>query len=225
MTARPSFVVLVGLDGTGKSTQAERLRAWLAGEGLRPTVVHHGSPLSGSVRKAKARLHQPLIARFKQRGIHRDHAAGARAGRRAPDAAAAGAIATAFITAGFLKSWYHRARHRSRTLVYDRSFLDDIVKAEWRFASGWALGSRLLRFVPKPDVVIRFVLDPAIAYSRKKARTCEPHELVAKAVELDRVIALARQRGWKVVDIDIDGRSPDEVFERVRRVIDGETPA
>lgn len=217
-------VALTGMDGTGKSTQSALLREYLKAGGRDPVVVHHCSPLLSPVRAAKARLRDTLIPLFKRIGAHERYE-----GERPPsdgDGAPGGggsvagrvlgaAIGWQLVLAGFGKSWYHHLRFGRRGLVYDRCFLDDMVKARWRFGAGWELGRRLLPYVPAPERLFYLDLDPAVAYSRKKSRNCSMQEFAAKAGMVRESLELARASGWQVRELPIEGNDAAAVHGRI----------
>ena len=218
-------VALTGMDGTGKSTQSALLRDLLKERGRDPVVVHHCSPLLSPVRAAKARLRDRLIPLFQRIGAHDRYDADAagggdgdgkpRSGGSLGGRALGAAIGWQLVLAGFGKSWYHHLRFGRRGLVYDRCFLDDMVKARWRFGAGWELGRRLLPFVPAPERLFYLDLDPRVAYSRKKSRNCTFEEFAAKAGMVRESLELARASGWQVRELPIEGNDAAAVHRRI----------
>jgi len=208
-------VALMGLDGTGKSTQAEALERSERASGRRVTRIHHASTKTPIVGLLKRRYHSRLIALLKRQGSHvqwteADPQAASRSG------GAVGALIGSYLLAGsFLKTLWYRGRYRRRTVVLDRCLLDDIVKVRWRFGVMARLGNLLMRFAPRPDVVVVFAGDPEVTFERKKTRNCSYAEYLAKGEVLSAVLREAAGAGWRIVDVSIDGKSPAEVHERV----------
>jgi hypothetical protein len=145
------FLVLMGLDGSGKSTQASNLKEFLDASGWRTVVIHHCTPLSESVRFVKGYFRERLLARLKHIGAHKEYTKAPEESSRRSGQFLGRLISLYIIFNGFLKSWYHFYRYKNEGFIYDRCFLDDMVKAYWRFGGGWGLGCFLLQYIPKPN--------------------------------------------------------------------------
>lgn len=219
------FIVFMGLDGTGKSTQAEKLRARLGGAFPGAVIIHHCSPVFQPARAVKRVIRTRAIEVMKLFGVHRAYKGGEGGEVKAEErsnlfGSGIGALIGGYIVlVGFVKSWYHYVRYRRRGLLYDRCFLDDMVKARLRFGGGWGLGKALLRRVPRPRACIVFRAPVETSFSRKKAMNCTIEEYRMKGRILDEALALAAEHGWNVRELDIEGRSPEEVFAEVEAAV------
>lgn len=211
-------VALMGLDGTGKSTQAEALERSERASGRRVTRIHHASTKTPIVASLKRRYHSRLVALLKRQGSHVQWSdAEPRTG--SPSGDLVGVLIGSYLLAGsFLKSLWYRGRYRRGTVVLDRCLLDDIVKVRWRFGALAGLGSWLMRFAPRPDVVVVFAGEPAVTFERKKTRNCSYAEYLGKREVLSAVLSEAAGAGWRIVDVSIDGKGPEEVHDRVLQI-------
>lgn len=209
-------VVFMGLDGTGKSTQAARLGRFLAVAGLNPVVVHHFAPILKLTQVLKRRVHRRLLSIFKKTGVHTRYEGAPRRSSSQSRRSIGRLISWHVVFTGFWKSWYHYLRYSRRGLIYDRCFLDDLVKAQWRFGAGWRLGKILIRYAPKPNFLFFLDLAPELAYLREDVKHSTFQEFLAQVPIIEQVLALARENGWTLCNITIDELDIESVFALVR---------
>ena len=215
---RSLTVAFMGLDGTGKSTQAELLQESALARSLKPKRIHHASTTVPGIRALKLRYHAAAIRLLKRRRVHVNSEEG-----RSPDSGGGtglGSAISAYLLGGsFVKSVWYRRRYGARLLILDRCFLDDVVKVRWRFGQKSRLIGSLMRKAPRPDVVVVFESDPSVAYERKKIKNCTYAEYLEKGKVLELTLKEAAECGWLIRRVDIDGRSAEEVHKRVSAIV------
>jgi len=211
-------VAFMGLDGTGKSTQAELLQGSSWTRQLRPQRIHHASTTVPGLRALKLRYHAAAIRLLKSRRVHVEI-------EDRPESRSGGgtslgsAISTYFLVGSYVKSVWYRRRYGKRLLILDRCFLDDVVKVRWRFGVKSELVGKLMRRAPKPDLVLVFESDPAVGYERKKSKNSTYEEYLQKGKVLDSTLSEAAEYGWEIRRVDIDGRNAEEVHEVVSAIL------
>lgn len=199
------FITLEGLDGVGKSTQLERLAAWLRGLGreVRVTAEPDGTPLGEAIRswlghagatapceRAEALLFLAARAQHVETVIKPALAAGATV---------------------LCSRYYHS------TIAYQCYGLG-LDEAIVRAADRWA------RDGLEPDGVLLFDA-PAEALTERLAGRTGGDRIEARSAEFrDRVrrgfLELAAQQPERVAIIEAGG-GPEEVEQRVRAVVEG----
>ncbi len=195
-----AFITLEGGDGSGKSTQAQLLQAWLEGRGR--TVVRTREPGGTELGVEIRRLVQ-----------HTE-------GHVAPRAEA---LLYAADRAHHVATLVRPALERGEVVLQDR-YLDSSVAyqgagreldgAQIRDLSLWAVDGLL------PDLTILLDLDPTAGRARMAAREDAPYDRLEEAGEAfaERVRAayleLAAAEPDRFAVVDASG-TPDEVHERV----------
>ena len=178
---RGAVVALSGLDGAGKSTQAEALRAALVKLGFDATVVWAPIGSSKSLRRF-ARAVKLLLAsapfgpladadraRVERRLL--SQSAGGASGERWR--AVAVPVWSTVITLANAISFQRAAsgaRMRGRIVIYDRYVLDTLVELRFSYAPTGRLPIQeaLIRFIaPKPRCAFMLDLEPETANARK----------------------------------------------------------
>ena len=211
-------VALMGLDGTGKSTQAEALERSERASGRRVIRIHHASTRTPVIGALKRRYHSRLIALLKRRGSHVQWTEGKKESLSGGGGPVGWLIGSYLLAGSFLKSLWYKGRYPRRTVVLDRCLLDDIVKVRWRFGTMVWFGNWLMRFAPRPDLVVVFAGDPEVTFNRKKTRNCSYAEYLGKREVLSAVLREAARAGWRIVDVSIDGKGPEAVHGRVLQI-------
>lgn len=204
-------VAFTGQDGTGKSTQIALLRERLLAEGRRVEVVHQYGPI-GVVGRG--------VSPWAKRAANRFMRGAARPG------AFSRAVGWVAASASLLAGW-RRSRHNVRrgrdcdVLILDRFFSDELIRAAHKFGRVPALGWWLLRHgVPAPDLVFTFSVEECAGWERKKTRELTFEEYARKTAVVRETLREAG-RTWEIVTIAIDDLTPAEVFERVRKRVEG----
>lgn len=203
-TDRPPLVALVGCDGSGKSTVAAALLAWLST--MRPAHAAHLGIQSGAIGRQLGRL--PIVGALLDRKVARK-AGEARDGSRDPDPLTATVIF--LFSLRRLRRFRHMLAQRRRgvMIVADRypqraaAGLDGPGLARVRATRGYV--ARLARREAalhgwmadqRPDLVIRLNVDLATALARKPDH--RPDSL-ARKIALVGTVDLA---GAPIVDLD-----------------------
>lgn len=201
-------IAFTGQDGTGKSTQADRLEARLRADGVRVSRTHQYEAVTPVGR---------LIARGgKVIADHLQRRPGSGVGVPTRRKLLRRLASVASLGAGWFRAVAKRALHsRSEVLLLDRCYGDEVIRVVNKFGRGRALGLWLLRrAVPRPDLVITFCVEDRVGWERKKTRELSLSQYSAK-IEVSR--GLTRQVGevWPVVEIEVDGQGPDVIEARV----------
>ncbi|MFZ1946488.1 MAG: hypothetical protein WAW06_03000 [bacterium] len=175
---RRLLIVLMGLDGSGKSTQAETIARQLTEKGVRTDVVwlRGESYVTRPVLKiAKGLLRAP---RGKKRGeaetpeAYQKYVSGKRSMFRSGLAREAWrnlVLVDFYIT---YRLAFSKIDKRARVVILDRYLYDSLIDIATAFGSGpdevkRLLGSWRTRAFPRPDRVILLDLEPAEAIKRK----------------------------------------------------------
>ena len=214
-------VAFVGVDGAGKSTQAERLAANFQAAGV--PAVAEWSRLGNRALAPVAGLAK-LAQRLLPAGSHSFEAAREAAGRADPDAGPSavaipltrrGPVGWAWALAVTLdyvvRTQAARRRARGRVLVLDRALPDALVGLEDNYGVALRLGlqRRLLeRLTPAPHLVVYLRLPGAVAKARKDD-TFTAAELEVQRERYERLLA---RLGDAVVTLDAQ-RSREEIAE------------
>ncbi|MEN2738513.1 dTMP kinase [Microbacterium sp. X-17] len=203
---RGRFIVLEGLDASGKSTQVDRLAAWLETRGshVHVTAEPTSGPIGSLIRQSfagRVPLDDRVIAAlFVADRI--DHLTNARDG-----------------VLGFLE--------RGIDVVSDRYVLSSLAYQSGDVGMEWVLhanevATRLLR----PDLTIYLDLPPAAALRRLETRRGIPdrfeelERLTRAYADYELAIEMLHEKD-SIVRIAATG-TPDEVAERVRAAVAGE---
>jgi thymidylate kinase len=222
---RRRTVAFMGLDGTGKSTQAQLLWEHASAVGKRWAIVHHSSTKLPVLAGLKQHFHRRVIELLKRRRVHvamnghdtRGHAVVAREPPVYGGGTALSWIISVYLVLGSLMKavWYRWRFLRVTGLIFDRCFVDDLVKAQWRFGCRFPGAGILLRIAPKPNIVLVLTGEPQTTYGRKKDQNCTYGEYLRKKEILDRWLTEAAARGWNVQPVIVDGRSVADVHRTV----------
>jgi thymidylate kinase len=177
---RRKMIVLFGLDGCGKSTQAELMREWLADRGMRAEVVwmRGESYLTRPVLAlGKALLGAPREAK-REEARHRDNRYGSYISAK-QSLFKNRLLRGIWRTLALLDLWIsvrvasRRLSRATAVVILDRYIYDTFVDIDSAFGGGGEeavrlLESRLMRCFPRPDLVILLDLPPAQAMKRKE---------------------------------------------------------
>jgi dTMP kinase len=190
VTGRGRFVVLEGGDGSGKSTQARLLSAWLRQQGVEVVETHEpgATPLGRGIRA--------LL-------LDGDAAVGPRAEALLMAADRAQHVAAVVAPALARGAWVVSDRHVPSSLVY-QGVVRGLGVEEVASLSEWAAGAVV------PDLVVVLDVDDHTAEARREAasdrleREGAGFHARVRAAYRD----LAADRGWQVLD---GSGSPDAV--------------
>lgn len=199
------FISMEGGDGSGKSTQLENLRAYLAGRGVDVVMTREpgGTPVAEKIR-----------------GLILDPGNAALTGR-------AEMLLYAASRAQHLEEKILPALAAGRTVVTDR-FTDSSIAYQ---GYGRNLGgivaeaNRIATGGREPDLTFFLDISPAKGMARKKRQASHALDRLEQeqAAFHERVyrgyLALAAENGGRICVVDAD-RPPDEVFADIRKEID-----
>lgn len=191
--ARLRAVALIGIDGSGKTTQAHRLAAALTGAGL-PATYHRNA----GGRRFLGRVARRLGRRDAQRLL-------GRAGLLVAESVLRWlAIAAALLA----------RRLTGRVAVMDRYSACQYASIRAHGGHRWERLARLgYRVFPRPQVTFLLVVDPAEAYRRIERRGTD-HESMRYLIAADRAYrSLPEHSTFVLVDAD---RPADEVSRQIR---------
>ncbi len=172
-------MVFTGIDGSGKTSHARYLSTFLVGRGEEARYVHQFSPESNLVGGPRSLLWDGLK---KTKAMLTD-ADGAR-GRAGPRASLGGTLT---LLLGFHRTLAKLRRGQNTPiLVFDRYFLDEILRAafDYNFRPAWAW--RLEAMLPRPDLVFYLDLPPDEALRREKDKDLDPVGMRRKKELYDR---------------------------------------
>lgn len=195
------ILVLSGLDGTGKSTQAEILARRLASEGVGVgTVWNRWKPLASAplIYLARRRLSAVRDARIAD---YRNFTESKKNKMRSPAKRAAWQTMVWIEYAVEVNLRLSRHRSRSRGVICDRYVYDTVVDMAVNFSMGpeelhELCENRLLDLFPVPSRAILIDIDPRTGSERKNDGT--PEEYLADRREL--YLEMARLTGAAVID-------------------------
>ncbi|MBE1484639.1 thymidylate kinase [Plantactinospora soyae] len=187
-------VALVGIDGSGKTTQAHRLADALTSAGVPATYWQNAGG-----RRWFSRLARKLGRRDAQRLLGRDGMLFAESALRWM------AIARALL----------RSRLHSRVAVMDRYAVCQYasIRAHGGGRRWEGLARVLYRLFPPPDVTFLLAVEPGEAYRRIEARGTDHENIDFLAAGVAAYRSLPEFAGFVVVDAN---RGPDEVTRAIQ---------
>jgi dTMP kinase len=197
--SRPLVIALVGIDGAGKTTQAEHLARALTATGIPATRC---SNPGGRVRLGR-------IAR--------------RLGRQDADdlLGRGGALAVeSTVRWGAILWGLLRTLPLGRTAVMDRYSYCQFVSVRVRGGHCEGLIRFVYRLLPDPDVVCWLVLSPESAMARIDGRGTDTEELGHLRALAREYLTLPEAAGFRRVDAEAP---PDQVHEALRALVLPET--
>ena len=176
---KPKIIVLMGLDGSGKTTQAELIARWLNDQGIRSRVVwmrgesYLTRPVLGI---GKALLHAPREAKrgdgIKAGDRYDDYVTSKRSMFSNSLLRALWRTLTILDLLISVKKAFSKLPGGTRIVMMDRYIYDTFIDIDTAFGAGGAevdrlLGSRLIKIFPKPEKVILLEVTPEEAMRRK----------------------------------------------------------
>ncbi|MCL0038952.1 hypothetical protein M1N46_01725 [Dehalococcoidia bacterium] len=167
---KPIFICFVGIDGSGKTTQAKRLIELMQGRGVRSKYVWN---------KFEPRLAAPFLKMakavfFRKKGIFENYTEHIRTKRRL--------LANPVVSVAYQYLWLidylcqilfktRIALMRGKSIVCDRYIYDPIVDLavdlNYSEEEVKRMVRRILPLFPKPDVIFLIDLPEGVAYQRK----------------------------------------------------------
>jgi thymidylate kinase len=205
-THRPLVVSFSGIDGAGKTTQIEKLTAWLRSAGLRVCLIRFWDDVA-ALRRVREALGHILF-----KGEWGVGAPGKPVRRRDKDVQSWSMLPVriALCLLDSLKLAFvlaHARRWDADVIVFDRYLYDQFANLDTQNRLLRAYIQVLLRLVPRPDVAYLLDADPVAARERKPEY---PIEFLRG--NRDRYFAIATIAGLSV----IPPGTPEDVGSRVR---------
>ncbi len=173
------MIVLMGLDGSGKTLQANLLAEWLASRGIRAEVIwmrgesYITAPL---IRLGKAVLRGPRERKrgegITERGTYERYTRSKQSMFRNPLLRSLWRSSTLIDHYISFRNALRRLPRDVTTIILDRYVYDSMIDIDSAFGSGGSetrrlLESRLVRLFPEPDRVVLLDLPPEVAMQRK----------------------------------------------------------
>jgi dTMP kinase len=223
---KTALLVLMGLDGSGKSTQAELLCDWLAENGVRAEAVWM---------RGESYVTRPVLALGKavmRAPKESKRGEGIKAGKDYDDYV--GTKHTMFKNKFLRKVWagltlldlyitfriaFARVPRETEVVVLDRYIYDSFIDIDTAFGEGGKealrlLDSRAARFFPRPDLVLLLEITPEEAMRRKddipSVRYLKERESVYRGIA-DALEALRVDAGKPLRDVQ----------NRIREIVKG----
>lgn len=207
---RPLLVSFSGIDGAGKTTQIEKLAAWLGEAGLRVSVVRFWDDVAllRSVREALGH------ALFKgEKGV----GAPGKPVRRRDKNVQTWYLFPMRVSLYFLDAlslafvWGQSKRtHDADVVIFDRYLYDQLANLNVSSRSARTCVRLLLRLVPHPDLAYLLDADPVVARARKPEY---PLEFLSS--NRDAYFEISKIAGMDV----IGPGTPEEVELSIRRAL------
>ena len=212
------LITLSGLDGAGKSTLAEALRASLAKDGI-PAVIYHINwqlGLYAVLRKARS-----TVKRLARGSPQLEQRAGATGRSTLPEwqrrlvwSKGLRRCVDLIDLGGFALYLLYVEKVLGRVLIMDRYFYDRLTDlADGRH---WAYARLFARLIPTPDVPVFVRVDPQVAFERKGERSVE--------AMTRRESHFAIIFGWVPNAVEIDNDRLDRATEELRAIVLARTP-
>jgi dTMP kinase len=223
---KQKLVVLMGLDGSGKSTQAERLREWLKAGGISAEMVwmRGESYLARPVLAVgKALLRAPKETKrgegIKAGKAYDDYVGSKHSIFRNPLLRRLWTGLTLFDLYITFRAAFARIPRSTEVVILDRYIYDSFIDIDTAYGEGGKeaerlLGSAMAGLFPKPDLVLLLEIAPEEAMKRKDDIPSMTYLEQRKAV----YDMIARAVGAVRVDA---GKPVEEVQARLRDAIEG----
>jgi thymidylate kinase len=223
---KPKIIVLMGLDGSGKTTQAELLSRWLNSRDVPSRVVwmRGESYLTSPVLKiGKALLRAPKEAKrgegIKAGSEYEQYVASKELMFKNTLLRAIWRTLTVFDLLISARRAFSKIPGGTRVVLMDRYIYDTFIDIDSAFAAGGAevdrlLGSPMAKLFPRPEKVILLEIEPEEAMRRK--------DDIPSTAYLTERSRLYEHVAWKVGSTKIDGSlSVEEIQEKLRAEIEG----
>lgn len=216
--ARPLFIVLEGIDGSGSTTQGDRLTSWLRAKGLRAYFTHEpsGGPAGMMIRLALSRRLRGASGEYHAKGVEP-------AGPPSDLDPYTLALLYAADRMDHLATEVMPNLRSGGIVICDRYLLSTLAYQGMSVDEDWLL--QLNRFSPRPDLCI--YLDVPVEHAKERMErtrwTRDLYEEEAKLREIRerylRLIADPRPEYGPILSVD-GSKPPEAVAGKVRRAVE-----
>lgn len=172
----PKVIVMTGIGGGGKTTQADKLLNYLIQHGLKVKKVHQFKPVIPVVHWCKCSLisvihniESLLIFSGMSESFtcNKKNRQNKHSNKNRKKILAWG-LAVYIIGTGFIRSWLKYLTNISAdVIIFDRFFSDEIIRAIWKTGYG-RKAFQLMTYLPSPHIIFFFSMDSESAWMRQK---------------------------------------------------------
>ncbi len=206
------IVVFTGVDGSGKTTQAKRLRDALCERGIDARYEHLTGPNLSITRRIKNQVGEAFLDREDQAQLSDDRSVSEMSD---PGSNKFKPIGLFFLYRGTWQSWVNIVTKRDAdVIILDRYLYDDLVRVHWkyRYDADWL--AKLNYLVPNPDLVFWLDAQPDIAWKRESNGRTTPKQHAQKRACVDEICRLVLSDNT-TVPIDTSEQSIEAIFSQV----------
>jgi len=208
----PKIIVMTGIDGSGKTTQAKLLVDRLREEGVDVTYEHSIGPNFRAVRWLKDRV--------AQRTLEKEDEMVDESGSGSPRRM----LGLFFLWRGIWQAWVNKLSHLGTdVVVLDRYLYDDLVRVIWKYQYPLQYITPLVQIVPSPEFVFCLETPARVAWKRESDGQTTKEEHIRKKECYDTVInTIVNHQSFHKVDtysLDIN-KSHKQIHKNLNGVFD-----
>ncbi len=199
------IVVFTGIDGSGKTTQAELLRDALLEEGIDARYEHLTGPNLKSLQILKSHVAESFLNKEEKVQLNPND----------NKSESMKPIGLFFLYRGIWQSWFNVVSNRNANVVIlDRYLYDDLVRVHWKYAYAENRLSKLTSLVPEPDIIFHLDVKPEIGQNRESGRV-KPLEIYEQKRNCVNKINKNSLPDDSTIMIDTSEKSIEQVRDRV----------
>lgn len=173
----PKIIVMTGIDGSGKTTQAKLLVDRLREEGVDVTYEHSIGPNFRAVRWLKDRV--------AQRTLEKEDEMVDESGSGSPRRI----LGLFFLWRGIWQAWVNKLSYMGTdVVVLDRYLYDDLVRVMWKYEYPLRYVAPLAQVVPSPSLVFCLETPARVAWQRESDGQTTEDEHIRKKECYDAVM-------------------------------------
>jgi dTMP kinase len=175
----PKIIVFTGIDGSGKTTQAQLLVEHLQKKDIVVIFVQQFAP--NKITKAILKKTAPTLKKLERNASNKPYFNQKNLTYQPFLKSLLRRCAlTRIICTGLIHTWPMILLNIfSSIIVFDRYFYDNLIKAKWMYGISDRLEGILIRLVPKPFILFYLDIPPEKAWNREKEgdTTLEQHRI------------------------------------------------